>query len=207
MSLREHYDRHILPHLIDVAMRAPMATREREELIPNAAGVVLEIGSGSGLNLPFYSAKVTKLYALEPHEKLRNKARVKADAAPFPVEFIGLGGEDIPLGDASVDQVVCTWVLCSIPDVKQALAQMHRVLKPGGTLLFVEHGRATSEGLAAWQDRLTPVWSCCAGGCHLNRQPDVLLQQAGFTLEKVDQGFLPGPKLLTYHYKGLARRA
>lgn len=206
MSIREFYDRHVLGHLIDLVMRAPMATRERAALIPQAAGTVLEIGAGSGLNIAHYTAAVTKLYALEPHEKLRDKARAHAVHAPFPVEFLDLGGENIPLEDASVDQVVCTWVLCSIPDVAQALTEMYRVLKPGGTLLFVEHGRAPTQRLAAWQDRLTPAWSCCAGGCQLNRQPDELLQQAGFTLEKVDRCFLEGPKLLTYHYKGLARR-
>lgn len=206
MSIREFYDRHVLGHLIDLVMRAPMAARERAALIPQAAGVVLEIGVGSGLNMAFYTSAVTKLYALEPHEKLREKARVPAAKAPFPVEFLGLGGENIPLADASVDQVVCAWVLCSIPDVEQALSEMHRVMKPGGTLLFVEHGRAHTHRLAAWQDRLTPAWRCLAGGCHLNRQPTQLLQQAGFALEKVDEGFLKGPKVLTYHYKGLARR-
>ncbi len=206
MNIREFYERHVLGHLIDLVMRAPMAARERAALIPQAAGVVLEIGAGSGLNLAFYTSAVSKLYALEPHEKLRDKARVRAANVSFPVEFLGLGGENIPLADASVDQVVCTWVLCSIPDVERALAEMHRVLKPGGTLLFVEHGRAHSGRLAAWQDRLTPAWRYCAGGCHLNRQPAQLLQQAGFALENVDEGFLEGPKVLTYHYKGLARR-
>ena len=127
--------------------------------------------------------------------------------APCPVEFLGLAGEQIPLEDASVDTVVCTWVLCSIEGINEALAEMHRVLKPGGQLLFVEHGRAPTPRLAAWQDRLTPVWSCCAGGCHLNRSPDALLRAAGFDLEKLEQEFLSGPKVLTYHYKGLARRA
>ena len=207
MSLREHYDRHILPHLIDIAMRAPMATREREELIPQAQGIVLEIGVGSGLNFPYYGGAITKLYALEPNEKLRIKAQPRAVRAPFSIELLGLRGESIPLADNSVDTIVCTWVLCSIHGVTEALCQMHRVLKPGGQLLFVEHGRAPTPALAAWQDRLTPLWSCCAGGCHLNRRPDLLIAEAGFTIEKLEQAFLKGPKLLTYHYKGLARRA
>lgn len=207
MSLRDHYDRHILPHLIDVAMRAPMATREREELIPQATGVVLEIGVGSGLNFPYYGGAIDKLYALEPNEKLRAKAGPRAARAPFPIEFLGLKGESIPLPDNSVDTIVCTWVLCSIHGVEEALGEMHRVLKPGGRLLFVEHGRAPNAGLAKWQDRLTPLWSCCAGGCHLNRRPDLLIKNAGFSMERLEQTFLDGPKLLTYHYKGLARRA
>ena len=207
MSLRDHYDRHVLPHLIDVAMRAPMATREREQLVPLARGTVLEIGVGSGLNMAHYGAEVDKLYALEPHDKLRQKAAPKAAAATFPVEFLGLKGEDIPLDDQSVDTVLTTWTLCTIPDVEKALQGMYRVLKPGGRLLFVEHGRAPSPRLARWQDRLNPVWSCFAGGCQLNRRPDELIGRAGFAIDEMDQGFLDGPKLLTYHYKGVARRA
>jgi len=206
MSLRDHYDRHILPHLIDIAMQAPMATHEREQLIPQAHGTVLEIGVGSGLNMPFYASDVEKLYALEPHEKLVQKARPKAEKTTFPVEFLGLKGEDIPLEDTSVDTVITTWTLCSIPDPDKALQGMYRVLKPGGTLLFIEHGHAPSPRLARWQDRLTPVWSCFAGGCHLNRRPDELILNAGFEMQNLEQGFLDGPKLLTYHYKGLARR-
>lgn len=207
MSLRDHYDAHILPHLIDVAMRAPMATREREQLVPQAHGTVLEIGVGSGLNMPFYASDVNKLYALEPNEKLRAKAAPKAAQTSFPVEFLDLKGEDIPLDDHSVDTVLTSWTLCTIPDPAEALQGMYRVLKPGGKLLFVEHGRAPTDRLARWQDRLTPVWSCFAGGCHLNRRPDRLIQEAGFSLDVLEQGFLDGPKLLTYHYKGLARRA
>ena len=207
MSLREHYDRHVLPHLIDIAMRAPMASRERQQLIPQASGTVLEIGVGSGLNIPYYSSAVDKLYALEPNTKLRQMAQIKAADAPFSVDFLGLKGEDIPLADHSIDTVVTTWTLCSIADPVKALQGMYRVLKPGGRLLFVEHGRAPQPSLARWQDLLTPVWSVGSGGCRLNRRPDLLIQQAGFQLNEFEQGFLDGPKLLTYHYKGLARRA
>jgi len=207
MGLRDHYDRHVLPHLIDIAMRASMATNEREQLIPQAHGTVLEIGAGSGLNMPYYASDIDKLYALEPHDKLVKKAHPKAAKTAFEVEFLGLKGEDIPLDDQSVDTVITTWTLCSIPDPVKALQGMYRVLKPGGQLLFVEHGRVPSEHLARWQDRLTPAWSCFAGGCHLNRRPDVLIGEAGFQFENLQQGFLEGPKLLTYHYKGLARRA
>lgn len=206
MSLRQTYDRFILPHLIDLVMKAPMTTREREALIPQAAGVVLEIGAGSGLNFPYYDGAITKLYALEPHATLCAKARPRAARVPFAIEFLALKGESIPLPDGCIDTVVCTWVLCSIEDVAAALREMHRVLKPGGQLLFVEHGLAPTPRLAAWQQRLTPLWSLCAGGCHLNRRPDLLLQAAGFQLETVQQTYLDGPKLLTYHYKGLARR-
>lgn len=206
MSLRQHYDRFILPHLIDWVMQAPMATREREELIPQAAGVVLEIGAGSGLNFPYYSAAITKLYALEPQATLSAKARPRAARTPFPIEFLDLKSEAIALPDISVDTIVCTWVLCSIDDVNAALREMHRVLKPGGQLLFVEHGLAPTPKLAAWQHRLTPLWSVCAGGCHLNRRPNALIEAAGFHLETLQQIYLDGPKLLTYHYKGLARR-
>jgi len=207
MLIRELYNRHLLPHLIDLAMGGAMATRERQVLIPQASGVVLEIGVGSGLNLPFYGPRVRKLYALEPHPKLLEMAVPKARQVSFPVEFIALKGEDIPLGDHSVDTVVSTWTLCSIADPGRALQGMLRVLKPGGRLLFVEHGRAPSPRLARWQDRLNGPWSGCAGGCQLNRSPDILIQHAGFNLEHLEKGYLDGPKLLTYHYKGVARRA
>lgn len=184
-----------------------MATRERIDLIPQAQGRVLEIGAGSGLNFPYYGGAITRLYALEPSGKLIAKAEPRAARTPFPVEFLNLKGEAIPLDDASIDTIVCTWVLCSIPGVEAALAEMHRVLKPGGSLLFIEHGLAPTPALAAWQTRLTPLWSCCAGGCQLNRRPDQLIEAAGFTLERLEQTYLDGPKLLTYHYKGLARRA
>lgn len=207
MSLRDHYDQHILPHLIDWVMRSPMATHERAQLIPQATGRVLEIGAGSGLNFPYYSGAISHLYALEPSGKLIAKAEPRAARTPFPVEFLNFTGEAIPLGDASIDTVVSTWVLCSIPDVATALNEMRRVLKPGGALLFIEHGLSPTPALAAWQDRLSPLWSCCAGGCQLNRRPDRLIEAAGFNLEHLEQTYLDGPKLLTYHYKGLARRA
>lgn len=207
MSLREHYDRHILPHLIDVAMRASMATREREQLIPLARGRVLEIGAGSGLNIAHYTSDVTTLLALEPNEKLRRKAAPKAAAAPFEVEFIALNGEDLALDENSIDTIVTTWTLCSIADPGKALQAMRRVLKADGQLLFVEHGRAPDVRLARWQDRLNPAWSCIGGGCNLNRRPDTLIREAGFVLESLEEGYLEGPKLLTYHYKGVARRA
>ncbi len=206
MSLQTLYDRHILPHLIDVAMRAPMATHERSEIVPLATGKVLEIGVGSGLNMPFYDGGIEKLYALEPHEILRRKAELKARHVPFDVEFLGLSGEAIPLPEASIDSVVCTWVLCSIAKVHVALSEMHRVLKPGGRLLFVEHGRAPTPAVARWQDRMTPIWKHCAGGCRLNLRPDMLIQQAGFDMERLEKEDLGVPRLLTYHYKGIARR-
>lgn len=208
MGIRQHYDHYILPHLIDAAMRVPMARQERIKLIPKATGIVLEIGAGSGLNFPYYSGAVTKVFALEPNEKLCAKAAPLAAKTSFPVEFLGLPGEAVPLDDNSVDTVVCSWVLCSIPDVEQALLEMRRVLKPDGSLLFVEHGRAPEHShphIARWQDRMTPFWSCCAGGCHLNRRPDRLIVEAGFVIEQLEETFLAGPKIITYHYKGLAR--
>lgn len=207
MSLRELYDHHILPHLIDAVMRSPMATREREQLIPQARGRVLEIGAGSGLNFPHYTGDVSKLFALEPHQKLIRKAAPLAAAAPFDVEFIALDGEDLALDAHSIDTIVTTWTLCSIADPGKALHAMRRVLKPDGQLLFVEHGRAPDAGLARWQDRLNPAWTCIGGGCNLNRRPDTLIKDAGFVLESLEEGYLEGPKLLTYHYKGVARRA
>lgn len=207
MGLRNFYDTHILPRMIDFSMRAEIVTRERADLIPRARGVVLEIGAGSGLNLPFYGPEVERVIQLEPSDGLRQMAGERVQSGGADVEFIDGSAEDIPLARDSVDTVVCTWVLCSISGVREALGEMRRVLKPDGQVLFVEHGRAPDPAVAKWQDRLTPAWKTCAGGCHLNRRPDLLLEEAGFTLENLDQWYMERPKFLTYHFKGVARKA
>jgi SAM-dependent methyltransferase len=198
----------VFPTILDWAMRQEPIRRQREKVVPRARGEVLEVGVGSGLNLPHYDrTRVTKLYALDPSLELQRLARRRADAAGLPIEFLPVSGEEIPLAAASVDSIVITYTMCSIPDVAAALAEMHRVLRPGGTLLFSEHGRAPDVGVARWQDRLNPLWRGLSGGCNLNRAIPDLLGAAGFALPELASLYLPGPRLLTFTYWGAATRA
>jgi SAM-dependent methyltransferase len=195
----------ILPKLCDLAMRNRELVPFRRRVIGAAEGRVLEIGAGSGLNLPFYRAPVTEILALEPAPRLVAMARSAAGAATMPVRFLAASAESIPLDDHSVDTVVTTWTLCSIPQAATALGEMRRVLRPGGRLLFVEHGRAPDAGVRRWQDWLTPVWRRCAGGCHLNRPIAAMIADAGFRLDRIETGHIPGPRPMTFMYEGSAR--
>jgi len=201
------YARHILPHIIDLAMRNKESARLRADWIPNARGDVLEIGIGSGLNLPFYSAQVGHVYGVDFSLELQQMARKRA-AGRTNIEFLTQSAEEqLPLADASIDTIVMTWTLCSITNPDMALQQMRRVLKPSGRLLFIEHGRAADPGVVAWQDRLTPVWKRIAGGCHLNRKVDELISAAGFEITELKTFYLPGPHPMTYTYRGFAQVA
>ncbi|MBM4243448.1 MAG: class I SAM-dependent methyltransferase [Deltaproteobacteria bacterium] len=201
------YDRLVLPRLLDFAMRQKPISMQRQKVVPQAHGRVLEIGIGSGLNLAFYDrGRVAKLWGLEPSEPLRRIAHERARAAGIEVEFLGLPGEQIPLEDASVDTVVTTYTLCTIPGVERALGEMLRVLVPGGSLLFSEHGRAPDAGVARWQDRLDRIWGQVAGGCHLNRAIADLIGSAGFRMAETDTMYVPGPRPFTYTYWGRAQR-
>ena len=199
------YDRHILPHVIDLACGMKPIRYQRAKVVPQAHGRVLEIGIGSGLNLPFYdAAKVEKLWGLEPADEIRRMAEKAAKTSPFPVEFIGLPGETIPLDSGSIDTVVTTYTLCTIPDAVAALREMRRVLRPGGQLLFSEHGRAPDAAVRRWQDRLTPLWKRIGGGCHLNRDIPELLRQGGFALPWLETMYIPGPRPMSFNYWGAA---
>jgi SAM-dependent methyltransferase len=200
------YARYILPRLIDLVMRKESDTAERTRLVPLARGRVLEVGFGSGLNRPFYSPGVEKLYGLDPSRELWRLARRRIDVARVPFEFIPATAETIPLPDASVDDVVMTWTACSIPDVRRALREMWRVLTPGGRLVFVEHGHSPDVAVAQWQDRFNPVWTRVAGGCNLNRRIDDLIGGAGFDTSRIERGYSEGPKPFAYLYKGIAEK-
>jgi ubiquinone/menaquinone biosynthesis C-methylase UbiE len=198
------YARYILPHVIDVAMRNKETTRLRAAWISHARGGVLEIGIGSGLNLPFYSAQVRHVYAVDPSFELQRMARKRAVGRD--VEFLPQSAEEeLPLANASIDTIVMTWTLCSIPNPAKALQQMRRVLKPNGQFLFIEHGRSPDPGVVAWQDRLTPPWKQISGGCHLNRKVDELIRAAGFQITELKTFYLPGPRPMTYTYQGFAQ--
>jgi ubiquinone/menaquinone biosynthesis C-methylase UbiE len=199
------YQDQIVPLLINWSMRQRNLAAYRGRIIPAAEGRVLEIGIGSGLNLPFYSGNVTHVIGLEPSPRLLGMARQVERGGFGPVEFIEGSAEAIPLKDASVDTVVTTWTLCTIPDVLRALREMRRVLRPGGRLLFVEHGRAPDPNVVWWQDRLTPAWKRLGGGCHLNRAIGTLIEDAGFRFDRLEIGYMRGPKPMAFMYEGSAR--
>ena len=198
------YNDRILPSLIDLVMRNGRLTPYRQRTISLAQGRVLEIGAGSGLNLPFYSGQVTEILGLDPHPKLLARARAKPSRIPWSA--IEASAEAMPLEDATFDTVVSTWTLCSVPAVAQALAEARRVLKPHGRFLFVEHGLALDAGVRRWQHRLTPPWKRLAGGCHLNRPIQSLIQQAGFEIDRLRTSYIAGPRPMTFTYEGSARR-
>ena len=201
------YAKYLLPRIIDLAMKNKDAAKVRAALIPQARGEVLEIGIGSGLNLPFYSPEVKHIFGVDPSLELQKMA-AKRVAGPMKVDFIPQSAEEsLPLDEASIDTVVMAWTLCSIPKAARALEQMRRVLKPEGRLIFVEHGRAPDRKVAAWQDRLTPVWKHATGGCHLNRKVDDLITGAGFQIMELTTSYLPGPRPMSYTYQGAARPA
>ncbi|WP_291686406.1 class I SAM-dependent methyltransferase [Bradyrhizobium sp.] len=195
----------ILPRLCDLAMRNKLLLPIRERVIGAAEGRVLEIGVGSGLNLPFYRPPVREVLALEPAAKLVAMAQNASRGTIMPVSFLEASAEAIPLGDHSVDTIVTTWTMCSIPHADMALAEIRRVLRPAGKLLFVEHGQAPDESVRRWQDRLTPAWRAIAGGCHLNRPISAMIEGAGFRIDRIETGYIPGPRPMTYMYEGCAR--
>ncbi len=198
------YARHVLPRLIDVAMRSRDAMAERGKLVPRATGAVLEVGVGSGLNLALYAPAVARLYGLDPSAELERMARRRLRHVRVPVRLIMGSAEAVPLPDRSVDTVVSTWTLCSIPDPARALAEIKRVLRPGGRFIFIEHGRSPDAPVLAWQERLNPIWKRLAGGCHLNRSIDVLVVASGFRITEIERGYNRGPRPFTFLYKGLA---
>ncbi len=202
------YEDRILPNLINLACSTKPNEKQREKIVPLAIGEVLEVGFGSGLNLPFYDRqKVHKIWGLEPSEGMRNKARPMVQASGLNVEFIDLPGENIPLENNSVDTVLVTYSLCTIADVGAALDGMRRVLRPGGSLLYCEHGIAPEESVRRWQRRLNPIWTRIAGGCNMDRDIPDLLNKGGFQITADDRMYIPGLKVLSYNYWGVAKAA
>ena len=199
------YERHVLPYLTDLACGGKPIRRQRRKVVPLARGKVLEIGIGTGLNLEYYDkAKVEKIVGLDPGLEMHRLARKRVAKMGVPVELVGLSAEKIPFEAGSFDTVVVTYSLCTIPDPVAALGEMRRVLKPGGKLIFCEHGLAPDASVRRWQERLTPLWSKVAGGCHLNRDIPALLKEGGFRSRDTETMYLPGPRPLTYNYWGTA---
>jgi SAM-dependent methyltransferase len=200
------YSKYVLPRATHFACSLKPAMLQRRKVVPLAAGRVLEIGIGSGLNLPFYApGKVDHLWGLDPsceNWALREGKRAPVD---FEIEFLEACAEAIPLDDASADSILITYTMCSLPDVHTALEDMRRVLKPGGQLIFCEHGAAPDAGIRRWQDRLNPLWRRLSGGCNLNRTIPELLKQGGFTIQEMEAAYIPGWKPASFNYWGTAR--
>lgn len=220
MRARLHPDRHdclmhnpwneyVLPRMTDQLLDNRTVAGYRERAAAKLTGEVVEIGFGSGLNVPAYPKGVTKVIAIEPSTTARNLARERVGATTIPIEFRGLDGQHLPLSDASADSALSTFTLCTIPDAGKALSELHRVLKPGGTFCFVEHGVSPNPRVSAWQNRLNPVQQRVAGGCNLNRRIDELVTNSGFEIQSLDTFEMPGPRLTApwgYVYLGCATR-
>jgi SAM-dependent methyltransferase len=198
------YQNHVLPFVIHLAMSNRELAEYRQRTISAARGSVLEIGIGSGLNLSRYNREVSGICGIDPSAGLLAKAAGQGITKAFLVR--GSAGT-LPFADGTFDTVVTTWTLCSIPDALSALREMKRVLRPDGSMLFVEHGLAPDRAVARWQNRLNPCWKCLGGGCHLNRKIDDLITASGFGIERLDTGYIRGRNPLTYMYEGVARPA
>ena len=201
------YQDRVLPRVTHVVMNRRELTPIRARVSAGLQGEVLEIGFGSGLNVPHYPSAVTRVRAVDPATAGRKLAAKRVAASPVPVEYIGLDGQALPLDSASADHVLTTWTLCTIPDIQRALSEIGRVLRPGGALHFVEHGRSTDLSVARWQDRLTPLQRRLAGGCHLNRQIDRLVAGCGLELTRIENYYAQGPKAFGYMFEGTATKA
>jgi ubiquinone/menaquinone biosynthesis C-methylase UbiE len=198
------YSNLIVPYCIDFAMSGSDLSEYRQQLLADVSGDILEIGFGTGLNLPYYPDKINKITTIDPNPGMGRIARSRIEASEITVDYKVLNGESIPLADASFDSVVCTWTLCSIPLVDRAIAEIYRLLKPGGKFYFIEHGLSHEDSIKVWQNRLTPVQKIIADGCHLNRQIDVIVRRK-FVNVTVEQFYAPKlPKVIGYMYRGVA---
>ncbi|MFA6220455.1 MAG: class I SAM-dependent methyltransferase [Erythrobacter sp.] len=208
MGFKSWYDAHVMPRLITMACGQPAIEERRGTLVPLATGNVFEIGCGGGLNQKFYdTARVTGFSGIDPHERLLEDARAQAAGKGWRVDLRQGVGEAIPFNDGSFDTVVCTYTLCSVTDQAQVLSELRRILKPGGRMLFLEHGKAPDPGVARWQQRIEPLWKPLAGGCHLTRPIGSALRGAGFSVEPLGQAYLEkAPRVLGWMEWGVARK-
>lgn len=199
------YHHHVFPHLLDFAMRSRVFREPRARTLAPAAGRILEIGFGTGMNLRYYPPAVQHIEAIDPDLDLDRFSGPRIAASRIDVDFHHLDAAHLPFEDERFDTVVSTLTLCSIPDVVHALGEVRRVLKPDGQLLFLEHGRAPDATVARWQDRLTPVWKPIGGGCHLNRPIRTLVGEAGLRVDSVRSYYLEElPRIFGYMTEGVA---
>jgi len=202
------YDKYILPKFLNCACGTKPINYQRDKIVPLAKGIVLDIGIGSGLNIPFYNkSNIDHLYGLDPSEELLKIAKPLAKKNELEIEFLQCGAEAIPLTDQSIDTVLITYTMCTIPDIKLSNSEIMRVLKPEGKLLFCEHGLAPDKNIAKWQRRINPIWSKIAGGCNLNRDIPKLITSSGFKISNMEEMYLPStPKFAGYNYWGVAKK-
>jgi SAM-dependent methyltransferase len=197
--------RYLVPPLLDRIMQSDLLIDERRKCAGGARGRVLEVGIGSGLNFPYYGTAVSEVVGVDPSAGLQKRAQARAADLGFPVRHVEASAEAMPLDDASFDTALTTWSLCSIPDPIAALHEIRRALKPGGRLLFVEHGLSPDRGVARWQNRLNGAWRCLSAGCNMNRRMDDLIEAAGFAIDGLETGYIEGPRVLGYLYRGAAQ--
>ncbi len=209
MGLRRWYDAQVMPRLVTCACGQKAIAKLRAGVVPLAEGSVLEVGCGGGLNQRYYDAqRVTAFSGIDPSEELLDRARQAARERNCPIDIRAGTAENIPFPESEFDTVVCTYTLCSVADHAHAISEMRRVLKPGGRLLFLEHGRAPDDTVATWQSRIEPIWKPLAGGCHLTRQVGAALRGAGMAVEPLGQGYLPkAPKIMGWMEWGIARKS
>jgi len=200
------YERHVLPKILDACCSTKPVNYQRNKIVPHAKGKILEIGIGSGINIPFYNkANVEKIYGLDPSEELNNIAQKKAINNNVEIDFLLNGAEEIPLPSNSMDTILITYTLCTIQDLESSLKEIKRVMKDDGVMLFCEHGIAPDENVMKWQNRVNPLWGKLFGGCNINRNIPEIIQSSGFKLNSLDQMYLPStPKIVGYNYWGKA---
>lgn len=208
MGLKHWYEANIMPRLITCACSQGQVMKRRAAVVPRARGDVFELGCGGGINHEFYDpAAITSYAGIDPHEGLLDATRAAARVKGWPADLRQGRGEAIPFADASFDCVVCTFTLCSVDDPAQVMAEMRRILRPGGEALFLEHGRAPDAGVRGWQERIEPVWKRLAGGCHLTRPIASALEEAGFAIERLGEGYTPqAPRFAGWMEWGVARK-
>ena len=200
------YERHVLPKVLDACCSTKPINYQRNKIVPYAKGKILEIGIGSGINIPFYDkANVEKIYGLDPSEELNNIAQKKAINYNLKIDFLLNGAEEIPLPSNSMDTILITYTLCTIQDLESSLKEIRRVMKDDAVMLFCEHGIAPDANIIKWQNRVNPLWGKLFGGCNINRNIPEIIQSSGFTLNSLDQMYLPStPKIVGYNYWGKA---
>lgn len=206
ISCLSWYQRNLAPYVVHAGCSATPFRQMRKRMLPHAKGIVVEVGCGSGLNLPYYEpSKVEKLVGIDPDTSMLAMAEARSRGLPLEVQLIQALGENLPMDDKSADTVVVTYALCTIPQPRAALGEIRRILKPGGCLVFVEHGQSGDPHCRRWQERLNRPWQWAAGGCQLNRDPVSMIEQAGFRLLADERGRFPLPFWqLGTHYAGVA---
>ena len=206
MMIKTAYENYVLPKMLDCCCSTKPISYQRKKIVPEASGTILEIGIGSGLNIPYYQkSKVNKVIGLEPSEQLCKMAKKTADDNNFSIDFLVNGAEEIELPSNSIDTILLTYTLCSIPEPYIALKEIMRVMKSDGRILFCEHGIAPDEVVQKWQNRINPLWGKLFGGCNINRDIPNILKNGGFKINSLDKMYLPStPKIVGYNYWGEA---